>query len=281
MTTPASELNFPTFETLKSALCVPIEETLKLGDRPSLMQNLFADEKEAQKCLESDTSVISDLQLKLYAEQERALLVVLQGIDSSGKSGVVQSVFARTSPLGIKVTAFKAPNSQEASHDFLWRIHNAVPSTGTIGVFDRSHYEDVIVPKARGTLTDDVIQRRYHDINQFERYLTDNGIQILKCMLNVSYEVQGERFRERLEVPRKRWKFNPSDLEDRARWSDFMSAYETCVSQCNEAHAPWYIVPADNRAFRNAIVGRLVRSYLEDMAPSYPDPGYRLEDFDI
>ena len=271
----------PSIETVRNALIATPGQRFVLADRPTRHRELFEDKKEAEVSLEEDAAAIDELQDKLYAVRDRALLVILQGMDCSGKSGTIRSVFAHTSPLGMQVTAFKAPTAQELARDFLWRIHAAAPAKGFIGIHDRSHYEDVLVVKVRDLAPADVIEARYEQINTFEKLLEDTGTRVLKFMLNLGHETQGERLRERLEEPHKRWKFNPGDLDDRARWEDFMAAYETAIRRCSTSHAPWYIVPSDSRTRRKAMVARIVRGALEDMQLDWPEPGHRPGDFDF
>lgn len=274
-------MSHPSIKSVREALLAKPGADFSLDDHPSRNRDLFDDKKEASVCLKKDAAAINELQDKLYADRKRALLVVLQGMDTSGKSGVIRNVFADTSPLGMQVEAFKAPSKTELAHDYLWRIHEAVPRKGRIGVFDRSHYEDVLVVKVREFAPSDVIEQRYEQINSFEKHLSENGITILKFMLNVGYEEQGERLRERITEPHKRWKFNEADLEDRKLWPHFMDAYETAVRRCSTEHAPWYIVPADSRTRRNAMIARIVRGTLEDMKLDWPDPDLKLEDYDF
>ncbi|MEO0983414.1 MAG: PPK2 family polyphosphate kinase [Pseudomonadota bacterium] len=271
----------PSIKSVRSALIAAPGKTIALSDRPTRHPDLFEDKRDAEASLHEDAAAIDVLQDRLYADRSKALLVVLQGMDTAGKSGVIRKVFAETSPLGMQVRAFKAPTTQELAQDYLWRIHAATPPRGFIGIFDRSHYEDVLVVKVRDLAPADAVARRYEEINAFEKHLVDNGVVILKCMLNLSHKVQGERLRDRLKEPHKRWKFNPSDLEDRALWFDFMGAYETAVDRCSTPHAPWYVVPSDSKTRRNAMVARLVRGALEDIAPDYPDPGWKIEDHDF
>lgn len=252
----------------------------KLADHPARAK-IFEDKADARGSLKSDAKLIRDLAHKLYGESERSLLIVLQGMDTSGKDSTTEAIFAYTPPLNVKVAAFKAPNKTELAHDYLWRIHNVCPSKGEITVFNRSHYEDVLVVKVRGFATHEAVEQRYQQINDFERHLTENGTTVLKFMLNISYEAQGERLRDRLIVPDKRWKFNPGDLEDRKLWPNFMAAYETMVQRTSTEHAPWHVIPSDNRTTRKAIITAKVRETLEAMNPAYPDPGYRPEDFEI
>lgn len=246
---------------------------------PTRDESLFTDKHIARASCEEDAREIDRLQDILYAEGKQSLLVVLQGIDTAGKSGTTRSVFAYTSPLGLQMAAFKKPSAEELAHDYLWRIHAEVPRKGHIGIFDRSHYEDVLVVKVRGFAPVDDIERRYDQINAFEKHLTENGTRILKFMLHISLDTQAERLKSRLEEPHKRWKFNPGDLEDRKLWPEFMNAYDDMVERCSTDHAPWYVIPSDSKSRRNAAIARIVRGTLEDMAPEYPDPGWRLDDF--
>jgi PPK2 family polyphosphate:nucleotide phosphotransferase len=227
-----------------------------------------------QHATKAETSAIAKeidvLQDRLYAEGKRALLVILQGTDTSGKDGTIRGVFNATGPLGVTVTAFRRPTDHELEHDYLWRVHLACPRRGTIGIFNRSHYEDVLVAKVRGFAPASAIEQRYEQINAFERMLAENGTRVLKFMLHISKEEQAKRLQERLDDPRKHWKFNPGDLEDREHWDDFQAAYETLLQRCSTDWAPWYVVPADRKWVRNAIVARIVKATLEDMDPKYP-----------
>ncbi|MEQ8558664.1 MAG: polyphosphate kinase 2 family protein [Henriciella sp.] len=268
-------------ENVCDRFIAPPGQPFDLSSRDSGDRALFPDKKHARKSLKSDAGAIDELQDLLYATREKALLIVLQGMDTSGKSGVIRKVFAQTSPLGMKVKAFKAPTRIELGHDYLWRVHEATPRKGFIGIFDRSHYEDVLVVKVRKFAPPDEVERRYEQINQFEKHLAENGVTILKFMLHLGYEEQGERLKERITEPHKRWKFNPSDLDDRRDWPDFMSAYETMVQRCSTQHAPWYVIPADSRTRRNAAIARVVRGALEDMKLEWPNPDLKLEDFDF
>lgn len=271
----------PSIKQVAEKLIAKPGKTFRLKDHPSRRKDLFADKSDARDSLEADAKAIDALQDKLLANADKALLVVLQGMDTAGKSGVIRSVFALTSPYGMQVEAFKAPSKVELAHDYLWRIHQAVPRKGRIGIFDRSHYEDVLVVKVRGFASADAVEQRYGQINAFEQHLTENNVTVLKFMLNVGYEEQGERLCERITEEHKRWKFNPGDLEDRKLWPAFMEAYETIVQRCSTDHSPWYIVPADSRTRRNAMIARIVRGALEDMELGWPDPGYKFEDFDF
>ena len=273
--------DIPSSEKVADQLIAKPGKTFKLKDIPTRDESLFEDKHAARASTEEDAREIDRLQDILYAEQKRALLVVLQGIDTAGKSGTMRAVFAYTSPLGLQVTAFKKPTDLELAHDYLWRVHQVVPRKGFIGIFDRSHYEDVLVVKVRGFAPKDDIERRYDQINQFEKHLTENGTEILKFMLHISPETQAERLKSRLDEPHKRWKFNPGDLEDRKLWPEFMDAYDDMVERCSTDHAPWYVVPSDSKSRRNAMIARIVRRKLEQMDPQYPDPGWKAEDYDL
>jgi PPK2 family polyphosphate:nucleotide phosphotransferase len=231
------------------------------------------DSKESAKAqIKNHAEEIDELQNKLYAEGKRSLLVILQGIDCSGKDGTVRAVFNVCGPIGVEVTPFKVPSEEERAHDYLWRVHHACPRKGIIGIFNRSHYEDVLVVKVKKLAAPEAIERRYEEINQFEKILSDNGTRILKFMLHISKAEQAERLRERVADPAKQWKFNPGDLDDRKLWDEYMAAYETALRRCSTAHAPWHVIPADRNWARNAAISRIVRETLEEMAPKYPPP---------
>ena len=215
---------------------------------------------------------IDEWQNKLYAEGKRALLVVLQGIDSAGKDGTVRAVFHTCGPIGVQNVPFKAPTDVELAYDFLWRVHAVVPRKGYIGIFNRSHYEDVLVARVRKLASDEVIEQRYDHINHFEKMLVQNGVTILKFMLNISKDEQASRLKKRVADPTKRWKFNPADLEDRKLWDDYMDAYETALNRCSTEYAPWYVIPSNHNWVRNNIIGRIVSEKLEEMNPKFPEP---------
>jgi PPK2 family polyphosphate:nucleotide phosphotransferase len=242
----------------------------------------FLPEKEAAKArTDEDAAAIDALQDRLYAEGKRALLVILQGTDTSGKDGTIRGVFKETGPLGVSVTAFKRPSEEELAHDFLWRAHLACPRRGTIGIFNRSHYEDVLVGRVRNLAPPAEIEQRYEQINAFEKMLTENGTTVLKFMLHISRGEQRKRLQDRLDEPQSRWKFNPGDLEDRALWDAFESAYELVLTRCSTGHAPWHVVPADRKWARNAIVAAVVRAELERIDPRYPEVAWDPKSFRI
>ncbi len=272
----------PSLEDVRAATIVdPKGKKVSLKDRDTRGEKIFDSKKDAKASLEEDALKINDLQDALFASKAGALLVVMQGIDTSGKDGTTKEAFRYTSPLGVNVFAFGKPTEEELAHDYLWRLHKRTPMKGYVHVFNRSQYEDVLVVKVRKLAPAKLVEQRYDQINAWEKMLTENGTRVLKLMLHLSKEEQGERLRERLEVPEKRWKFNPSDLEDRKLWDDYQAAYETVLQRCSTSHAPWHVVPADSRSRRDAIAARLIRAELEAMKPEYPDPGYRPEQYQI
>lgn len=253
-------------------------ENFTLSDHPTKIK-IFKDKKVKRAHIKTQAKAISALAHKLYAQNSQSLLIVLQGMDTSGKDGTISAMFSRTPPLNIHVEAFKKPTSKELAHDYLWRVHNVCPAKGNITVFNRSHYEDVLVVKVRKFVSLQMVEQRYDQINAFEKHLSENGTRIIKFMLNVSKKEQAVRLNERLNQPHKFWKFNPGDLEDRALWPEFMDAYETMVNRTSTPYAPWHIIPSDSRATRGAIISDIVRKTLEDMAPQYPPAKYRPDDF--
>lgn len=273
----------PSFKDVKAATLAnsKAKKSLLLSDFATRDDKLFEHKKDAKASLEKDALAINELQDAMFAEKQQALLIVMQGMDTSGKDGAIKDAFQYSTPLGVHVHAFGKPTETELAHDYLWRLHARTPRKGHIAVFNRSQYEDVLVVKVRKLAPADEIERRYEQINQFEKHLAENGTRVLKLMLHISKEEQGERLAERLEVPHKRWKFNPGDLEDRKLWDDFQAAYEVVLQRCSTPHAPWHVVPADSRSRRDAIVARLIRAELEAMKPKYPDPGYRQGQFEI
>ena len=232
----------------------------------------FEDKEKAKEQLTKDAEAIDGFQDRLFAEGKHALLVILQGIDCSGKDGTVRAVFNTCGPLGVTVKSYGVPSEVEREHDYLWRVHNACPPKGIIGIFNRSHYEDVLVVKVEKFASPDAIERRYDEINQFEKLVANSGTRILKFMLNVSKQEQATRLQERVDDPAKQWKFKASDLETRAKWDEYMMAYEMAVARCSTEHAPWHIIPADRNWVRNAAIARIVREALEEMNPQYPGP---------
>lgn len=238
----------------------------------------FSGDEEAQKA-ELDTLAVEldDLQNVLHAEGRRKLLLVLQGTDTSGKDGTIRWVFSRTSPLGVRVSAFKAPTEDEKARDFLWRCHAVVPRTGELGVWNRSHYEDVLVPVVEGWIDKAATRRRYEQINDFERLLTQTGTVIVKCMLHIGKDEQRERLQARIDTPDKQWKFSTGDLPVRLKWADYQKAYDRALGATSTDHAPWYVIPANSKRHRNLMIARLLIKTLKDMKlkPPPPDPALK------
>jgi PPK2 family polyphosphate:nucleotide phosphotransferase len=222
---------------------------------------------------------IAGLQARLYAEEERAVLVVLQGIDAAGKDSSVKHVFSRSNPQGVRVYTFKQPTDEEAAHDFLWRYHQDAPARGMIHVFNRSHYEDVLVVRVKGLTEEERWRSRYDSINDFERMLAREDTVIVKFFLHISKDAQLERFRERLEREDKHYKFSANDVRERRNWDAYQQAYEDAVNCTSTPWAPWYVVPADHKWYRNLVVARIVCATLEAMDPRWPRPHPDVEDF--
>jgi len=229
-------------------------------------------------------TVLAAHQEALYAEAAagggRSVLLVLQGMDTSGKGGTIGRVMGMLNPHGVRVAAFGAPSEEERRHHFLWRVRRQVPESGRIGVFDRSHYEDVLVPRVRRLLPADQWRKRYAEINDFERELAESGTTVLKVFLHISPEEQLERLRKRLTDPAKYWKYSPADLDDRALWSDFQRAYADVFEQTSTPVTPWYVVPADRKWYRNWAVANLLAETLDELSPRFPAPGYD-RDFEL
>jgi PPK2 family polyphosphate:nucleotide phosphotransferase len=215
---------------------------------------------------------LSVLQYLLYAEARHALLVVLQGIDAGGKDGTVRHVMSGLNPQGVDVTSFKVPEGAEKRHDYLWRVHNAVPEYGKIGIFNRSHYEDVLVVRVHGLAPKSVWSKRFDQINDFERTLTENGVTVLKFLLYIGKDEQAKRFRERLDNKTKNWKFSQADLREREYWDQYIEAYDEMLRKCSTEYAPWYVIPANKKWFRNLAVSEIVAQTLEGMKLKYPKP---------
>lgn len=212
------------------------------------------------------------LQYRLYAENRRAVLVILQGMDGAGKDGVIRHVLSGLNPQGCRVTSFKVPSAAERAHDFLWRIHQAVPQAGEIGVFNRSHYEDVLVTRVRQLVPPAVWQARFDQINAFERHLTDNGVVIVKFFLHLSRAEQFKRLLARLDDPDRNWKLSQADIKERAYWDAYHAAYEDVLRRCSTPYAPWYVIPADHKWYRNWAVSEILRGTLKAMEPQVPPP---------
>jgi PPK2 family polyphosphate:nucleotide phosphotransferase len=230
------------------------------------------DKHDAAGHFEKNLERLSVLQYLLYAEARRSLLIVLQGIDAGGKDGTIRQVMSGLNPQGVDVTSFKAPDGAEKRHDYLWRVHQAVPEFGKIGIFNRSQYEDVLIVRVHNMVPKSVWSKRYDQINDFERMLSENGVRIIKFLLYISKKEQAKRFRERLDDPTKNWKFSPDDLKEREYWGQYIEAYNDVLNKCSTEMAPWYVIPANRKWFRNLAVSQIVLDTLEDMDLKYPKP---------
>ncbi|HET6651430.1 MAG TPA: PPK2 family polyphosphate kinase [Nocardioides sp.] len=248
---------------------------------PSGTPGFDGGKSEGKQALADLAEPLSDLQERLFAagragDDERRVLLVLQGMDTSGKGGVMRHAVGLFDPQGVRIKAFKAPTEEERAHDFLWRIERELPEAGTIGIFDRSHYEDVLIGRVRGLADEDEIERRYAAINDFEQRVVDGGTTVVKCMLHISAGEQQARLLERLDNPEKHWKYNPGDVDERALWHDYQRAYEIALERCNTEAAPWHVVPADRKWYRNWAVATLLHETLAGF-----DLGWPAADFDV
>lgn len=230
----------------------------------------FRDRESAAEVTARNVQRLGELQEVLYAQGKHALLIVLQGMDTSGKDGAIEHVFSAVDPQGCQVTSFKVPSTLELSHDYLWRIHQAVPTRGMIGIFNRSHYESVLVERVKGLAPKEVWSKRYEQINDFEKLLASERTTILKFFLHISMDEQKQRLEARLSDPTKHWKFNPGDLTERKLWKQYAEAYEDALQKCSTDHAPWYVVPADRKWFRNWVLSDTIVRAMEAMKLKYP-----------
>ena len=244
----------------------------KLSDRKSNDTGDFKNKNAAVEPTQRSLEQLDELQELLYAERKHALLVVFQALDTAGKDGAIEHVFSGIDPQGCMVASFKVPTPLETSHDFLWRCHQAVPPKGMIGIFNRSHYEAVLVERVMGIVTKDVWSRRFDHINAFERLLADEGVTILKFYLHISKDEQKERLQARLNDPQKQWKFSLGDLDTRKRWDDYMEAYQDALRECSTEHAPWYVVPSDRKWFRNWVISDTIVRAIKKLKMEYPPP---------
>ena len=229
---------------------------------------------EAIAMLEENRKKLNDLQYKLYADGRHALLVVLQAIDAGGKDGTVRDIFTAMNPQGCIVTSFKAPTAEELKHDYLWRVHQRVPALGMVGVFNRSHYEDVLIVRVEKLVPKSVWRERYAQINEFERMLTSNSVRIIKLFLQISKDEQKKRLEDRLKDPNRQWKFSPEDLVKRQQWPEYQKAFEAMLTECSTSQAPWYVIPADKKWFRNLAVSQILATEMSRLPLRFPEPAY-------
>lgn len=253
---------------------------VKLSDWPTDDDGGWS-KSDAEREFDRLSERLTGLQELLYAQGTHALLVVLQAMDAGGKDSTIRHVFGPLNPQGCRVTSFKAPTSEELRHDFLWRVHANVPRLGSIGVFNRSHYEDVLIVRVKNLVPQKRWEARYDHINAFERLLHDEGTTIVKLFLHISKDYQKKRLQRRLDKPSKHWKFTPSDLPERARWDSYQTAFEAAMSRCSTKHAPWYIIPAEKRWFRNLLVAQILVDTLESLDMKYPEPTFDPKDIVI
>ena len=235
------------------------------------------DREVAEATHAENLEVLKALQYKMWAQGKHKLLVVLQALDTGGKDGAIRKTFGVLNPQGVRTQPFKRPTEEELDHDYLWRVHKHTPAAGMIQVFNRSHYEDVLVVRVHNIVPEDRWRKRYRHIRDFEQLLADEGTMILKIMLHISKDEQRDRLQERLDDPQRHWKFDPGDLKERARWDDYMAAFQEALVQTSRAHAPWYVIPADRKWFRNFALSTLVRQTLEAAPLDWPEPAEGLD----
>lgn len=259
---------------------VPLKGKIKLKDYDPNDSKLFeGNKKDGKETLQKLNAELETLQEEFYAEGKHRLLIVLQAMDTGGKDGVIRAVFEGVNPQGVKVASFKTPTPVELAHDYLWRVHQQTPGKGEMVIFNRSHYEDVLVVRVHNLVPEEVWSKRYQHIREFERVLADEGTTILKFYLHIDLKEQAERFLARVEDPTKQWKFNPGDLDERARWDDYMKAYEDMLSQTSTAWAPWYVIPSNKKWYRNWLISKIVIKTLKNLDMRYPAPVENIEDY--
>jgi PPK2 family polyphosphate:nucleotide phosphotransferase len=263
---------------MSQKLTVPPGTKVRLSDFDT--RHVFGDydKESALERVRVNAAAMANLGYRLYAENRRSVLLILQGMDTSGKDGTIRHVMRGLNPQSCEVYPFKRPTEEELDHDFLWRVHKVVPCRGNVGIFNRSHYEDVLVVRVHNIVPKEVWENRYDLINSFEAMLTAAGTKIVKCFLHISKDEQRKRLQARLADPDRLWKFNKGDLDERKLWDDYQKAYEVALTRCNTEHAPWHIIPADRKWNRNLIVSNLLRETLANMNPQFPEPVEGLAD---
>jgi PPK2 family polyphosphate:nucleotide phosphotransferase len=239
---------------------------------PDAKSGFEGGKEQGKKALAPMNARLAELQRRLWAEARQGLLVVIQAIDTGGKDSTIRKVFSGVNPQGVRVASFGVPTEIELAHDYLWRVHKEAPQDGYIKIFNRSHYEDVLVVRVKELVSDQTWSRRYRHIREFERTLTDEGTTIVKLFLHISKDEQRQRLQDRLDQPDKHWKFNKADLADRALWDDYQRAFEDALSETSTEYAPWYVVPANRKWYRNLVVSSILIETLESMDPQYPEP---------
>ena len=256
---------------------VPPGASVKLDEVDTKFKNHHEGHKEAAKDIEQYRERLRDLQELFYADGRWSLLICLQALDSGGKDGTIKHILGSMNPQGCKVAAFKQPSREEHAHDFLWRIHQHTPARGQVTVFNRSHYEDVLIARVHNLVPKEIWSRRYARINAFEEGLVEDDTQILKFFLHISKDEQLKRFKDRLDDPSKQWKISEADYKERTYWDDYTVAYEEALSRCSTEHAPWFIIPSDHKWFRNLAVARILVEHLEGLKLTFPPPSVDIE----
>ena len=271
--------------------CFDGKKTLRIREMPTDAGEYKVQKTDLVIRTEENLTRAAELQERLYAAKQEGLVFALQARDAAGKDSLIKKVFSKLNPAGLKITSFKVPNKTDLAHDYMWRINRAMPERGTIGVFNRSHYEDVLVVQvhqmqkdyilAPRCLTEDFFERRYRQLNNWEEYLWENGFRMVKIFLNVSKKEQAKRFLSRIEEPEKNWKFSASDYEERTYWDEYQQAFEDAVNATSTSYAPWYVVPADHKWYMRYVVSEIITETLRDMNPKYPEvTPERLEEFE-
>jgi PPK2 family polyphosphate:nucleotide phosphotransferase len=270
-------------ESISELLRLPVGGVDLAQFDPSSTPGFPGDKDDASEITEALAPELGDLQERLFAAgrvketTDRKILIVLQGMDTSGKGGTIRHAIGMVDPQGVKIKAFKAPTEEERAHHYLWRIERELPTPGLIGIFDRSHYEDVLVVRVHKLVDESVWSKRYDEINAWEKDLVEQGAVLIKCFLHISSEEQKERLMARLEDPTKHWKYNPGDVDERANWSDYMTAYKAVLERCNTQQAPWYLIPADRKWYRNWAVAQLLTEHLRALDLDWPAADYDVE----
>jgi PPK2 family polyphosphate:nucleotide phosphotransferase len=266
---------------LKSPYLIKPGSKVKLGKLSTNDHDGFRDKDAAEMVVAKHRDQLAELQEVFYASQQRALLIVLQGMDTAGKDGTIRHIFSGINPQGCDVASFKVPTPLEQRHDFLWRCQAQTPARGMIGIFNRSHYEDVLAPRVHGTITEKTAKQRLKDINAWEQTLANEDVMVLKFYLHISRDEQTERLQSRIDTPDKRWKLSPADFEERQYWSKYIDAYEDLLSATSQKHAPWFVIPSDHKWYRNAAISKVLVEAMQGLKLKYPPPAFNPEGMDL
>jgi PPK2 family polyphosphate:nucleotide phosphotransferase len=257
---------------IKSPYLIKPDGKVRLARIPSTATGDYKSEEAAKAVMAKHHAQLADLQEVFYASQAKALLIVLQGMDTAGKDGTISHIFSGINPQGCDVAAFKVPTPLESRHDFLWRVHAQVPPRGMIGIFNRSHYEDVLSPRVHKLISADIARRRLENINEFESFLADNDVLILKFYLHISRDEQTRRLQSRIDEKQKHWKLSDADIHERQFWPRYMDAYDHILSATSHKHAPWFVVPSDNKWYRNVVISGIIVDLMQSLKLKYPKP---------